>query len=80
PALHILEHAVFIGLGVLTTFAAYQYAQVVAWLLGGSLAAMAWVAAFFFGVTAPPDPAVEAILNAKPAVVAGAGDEGRQVF
>lgn len=80
PALHILEHAVFIGLGVLTTFAAYQYAQVVAWLLGGSLAAMAWVAAFFFGVTAPPDPAVEAILNAKPAAVAGAGDEGRQVF
>ncbi len=83
PALHMSMHVVFVLLGVLTTYAAYQYSQTVSWLLGGSLAAMAWVAAYFFGVPPTPNPAVTAILNAKPAVTADVSADtaaGQEVF
>lgn len=80
PFLHASMHLVFVGLGALTTFAGYRYTRVVSWLLGGSLAVMAWLAAFFFGVTPQPDPAVEAIINARPVVPATASADGQKVF
>lgn len=91
--LHILEHGVFIVLGVLTTYAAYQYAPIVSWLVGASLAVMAWLAAFFFGVPSPENPVVQAILEAPATVVTSSattdtsngsvdegGGEGQLVF
>lgn len=80
PALHMSMHVVFVALGALTTFAGYQYTRVVSWLLGGSLAVMAWLAAFFFGVTPQPNLAVEAILNARTAAPVAASAEGQRVF
>ncbi len=80
PLLHSSMHALFIGLGALTTFAGYRYTRVVGWLLGGSLAVMAWLAAFFFGVTPRQDPAVTAILGARPAPAPTASVEGQKVF
>ncbi|MCO5173109.1 MAG: cytochrome c [Trueperaceae bacterium] len=80
PLLHASMHLVFVALGALTTFAGYQYTRVVGWLLGGSLAVMAWLAAFFFGVTAKPNPAVTAILDARPAPAPTASAEGQKVF
>lgn len=80
PLLHASMHGVFVALGVLTTFAGYQYTRVVAWLLGGSLAVMAWLAAFFFGVTPRQDPAVTAILEARPKPAPTASLEGQKVF
>lgn len=80
PVLHASMHVVFIALALLTTYAGFQYTQAVGWLLGGSLAVMAWLAAFFFGVPAKPDPAVQAILNARPVLPVSASAEGQRVF
>lgn len=80
PLLHASMHGVFVLLGALTTFSGYQYTRSVSWLLGGTLAVMAWLAAYFFGVAPQPNPAVIAILDAQPAPAATASVEGQEVF
>lgn len=80
PLLHMSEHAVFIILGIVTTYGGWQWATVTSWLLGGSLAAMSLFAAFFFGVGPGPNPAVEAILSAESPRSAIGGGPGQEIF
>lgn len=54
PLLHMAEHGVFIVLAAITTFAGWRFSRGTGWLLGGMATAMAWAAAFGFGVTPPP--------------------------
>lgn len=60
PFVHALDHGVFIVLSGLTTFAGYQFARSIGWVVGAALTVMAWAAAFGFGVTPGPNPLLTA--------------------
>lgn len=70
PLLHALEHGVLLVLGVVTTYASFRFAEPAGWLFGASLVAMAWVAAYGYGVTPPPNRLLTA--SSAPAVASGA--------
>lgn len=66
PFVHALDHGVFILLSGLTTFAGYQFARSIGWVMGAALTVMAWAAAFGFGVTPGPNPLLTASAATSP--------------
>lgn len=65
PALHLLEHLVFIALAALTTFAGYRFAPPAGWLFGASMSAMSAAAVLGFGVAPAPSPLIAAVTNSQ---------------
>lgn len=60
PLLHSVDHAVFIALAALSTFAAYRFARPIGWLLGALTSAMTLATALGFGVAPGPSPLIAA--------------------
>jgi len=76
PLVHALDHGVFIVLSGLTTFAGYQFARSIGWVVGAALTVMAWAAAFGFGVTPAPNPLLTASATTPAASTTAAASTG----
>jgi len=81
PFVHFLEHALLVVLGFATTFSGYRFSRGIGWALGGVAIAMAWAAAYGYGVIPGPNPLLTTAAAAQgQPPVAAAAPPGKSVY